>query len=130
MSQTKASKIQIYKGAKAVPDLNEENKSPEDNQKMPNNLWHPQPGGEDASSCLEEDLAKKNFAPSRDGENIMVLGIQPQPSNGDHFETQSNVSGASRGINKGGAAHNKHCLALECLMKKISGKNWAEHVKT
>jgi hypothetical protein len=129
MSQPKVPQIQVYGGAKAVPDLNEENKSPEDNQKMPNDLEHPQPGGEDAPSCPEEDLAKKNFVPSRDGGNVMVLGAQLQPSNGNRFETQSNVSGVSKGTTKGSIAQDKHCLAPECLMKKIPGNNWPRHVK-
>jgi hypothetical protein len=46
------------------------------------------------------------------------------------METQSNVSGVSKGTNKGGTAHDKHCLAPECIMKKIPGKDWARHVKT
>jgi hypothetical protein len=46
------------------------------------------------------------------------------------IETQSSVSGVSKGTNKSGIAHDKHCLAPECHMKMISGKHWGKHVKT
>jgi hypothetical protein len=39
------------------------------------------------------------------------------------------VSGVNKDTNKGGIAHNKHCLAPECGMKKIPGKDWGRHVK-
>jgi hypothetical protein len=129
MSQPKAPQIQVYKGAKAVPDPNEENKSPEDNQKMSDNLEHYQPGGEDAPNCEEEVLAKKNFAPSEDGGNGQKSAKNMNSKRSNAMETQSNVSGKSGGTTKGGIAQDKHCLAPECLMKKIPGSNWPRHVK-